>query len=158
MLNVMVSSQHSNIGTLGEKVTIYQRIVCFCVFAVILSLFIFLWAASRGDVDVERVFGICGFKQRHGLPCPGCGITRSAMFFVRGHFLKSFYFQPAGFVMCLVLAAWGVLCVSRAFFGTRLVARSVSLGIAVKYVLVCGVIIVVCGWVVTLARAFAMRA
>lgn len=153
----MVSSQHSDIDTLREKITIYQRIVCLCVFAGILSLFVFLWSASRGDVDVERVFGICGFKQRHSLPCPGCGITRSAMHFVQGHLVKSFYLQPAGGVMCVVLACAGFMCVSRAIFGTRLIPASVSVGSAVKYTLLCGVIVIVCGWAVTLARAFAMR-
>lgn len=157
ILNAMVSSQHSNISILPGKVTICQRIVCLCVFSAILSLFVFLWLASRGDVDVERVFGVCGFKQRYSLPCPGCGITRSAMEFVQGHFVKSFYIQPAGGVMCVVLATGGLLCFSRGIFGTRLIPASVSVGTAVKYTLICGVIIIVCGWAVTLARAFAMR-
>lgn len=79
------------------------------------------------------------------------------MHFVQGHFVKSFYLQPAGGVMCVVLAGAGLLCVSRGTFGTRLIPASVSVGTAVKYTLLCGAIIIVCGWAVTLSRAFALR-
>jgi len=153
----MESSPHSNIGKITGRVTIYQRIVCISVFIVITGIFVFLWLGSRGDVDLERQFGICGFKQRHGLPCPGCGITTSSLHFVKGHFVRAFYIQPAGAVMCIALAVMGLLCLSRAFFGTRLIPASVSIFNAVKYFLLSAVIIFACGWAVTLARAIAAR-
>ncbi len=153
----MKSSSHSNIGKIPAKVTIYQRIVCFSVFAVIAGFFVFLWVSSRGDVDLERLFGICGFQQRHGLPCPGCGITTSSLYFVSGHFIKAFYIQPAGAVMCVAVAGIGLLCLCRAIFGSRVLPAGVSVSSAVKYVLLSAAIIFACGWAVTLARAFAAR-
>lgn len=153
----MESSPHSNIGKITARVTIYQRIVCFSVFAAVVGFFVFLWISSRGDVDLERLFGICGFKQRHGLPCPGCGITTSSLHFVRGHFIKAFYIQPTGAIMCIAMAAMGLLCLSRAIFGTRLIPAGVSISNAVKYLLLSVVIIFACGWAVTLARAIAAR-
>ena len=154
---IMASSSHSNIGKITARVTIYQRIVCISVFAAIAGFFVFLWVSSRGDIDLERLFGICGFKQRHGLPCPGCGVTTSSLHFVRGHFIEAFYIQPAGAVMCIVLAVIGLLCLSRAFFATRLIPAGVSISSAVKYLLLSVVIIFACGWAVTLARALAAR-
>ncbi len=41
-----------------------------------------------------------------GLPCPGCGLTRSILFFLTGQFERSFYLHPlGGFVVLL-----GVYC------------------------------------------------
>lgn len=39
-----------------------------------------------------------------GLPCPGCGITKSFIFLYQGHLLQSFYyhlFGPFAFLACL---------------------------------------------------------
>ena len=37
-----------------------------------------------------------------GLPCPGCGLTRSIIFFVTGQFTRSFYVHPLGGVLVTV--------------------------------------------------------
>jgi len=153
----MESSPHSNIDKITTRVTIYQRIVCISIFAAIVGFFVFLWISTRGGVDLERLFGICGFKQRHGLPCPGCGITTSSLHFVSGHFIKAFYIQPAGAIMCILLGIIGLLCLSRAIFATRLIPAGVSISHAIKYFLLSAAIIFACGWAVTLARAIAAR-
>lgn len=36
-----------------------------------------------------------------GLPCPGCGLTRSVLFFITGQWERSFYVHPLGFVVVL---------------------------------------------------------
>lgn len=41
-----------------------------------------------------------------GFPCPGCGITRSVIFFVTGQFERSFFVHPMGGVLVL----FGVYC------------------------------------------------
>ena len=48
----------------------------------------------------------CQFMQRTGLPCPGCGMTTSWTWFVRGNLAASLYVQPMG----TVLAAIAVCC------------------------------------------------
>lgn len=43
------------------------------------------------------VFGnesICIFKIYAGLPCPGCGMTRSFLALSKGHFYEAFYWHP----------------------------------------------------------------
>lgn len=43
-----------------------------------------------------------------GYPCPGCGLTRSLLFFLAGQWERSFYIHPMGFVVVLFFAycAW----------------------------------------------------
>ena len=36
-----------------------------------------------------------------GLPCPGCGMTRSIIFFLTGQWERSFYVHPMGWVIVL---------------------------------------------------------
>lgn len=36
-----------------------------------------------------------------GLPCPGCGITRSIIFFLTGQWRRSFYIHPMGCILIL---------------------------------------------------------
>lgn len=37
-----------------------------------------------------------------GLPCPGCGLTRSVLFFVTGQWERSFYVHPLGWALVLL--------------------------------------------------------
>ncbi len=62
---------------------------------VIIALYIFVTAAL-GDA------GICFFKLIYGIPCPGCGLTRSLTSLIRGNVLDAFHYHP---MFPLVLAA-----------------------------------------------------
>jgi hypothetical protein len=46
----------------------------------------------------------CPFKVLTGLPCPGCGMTRSVVTLMHGDLATSVYFHPLGIAM-VVLAA-----------------------------------------------------
>lgn len=64
----------------------------------------------------------CPFRGATGLPCPGCGITRSMTLATHGRFAESWRMHPFGGVILLLLVAlvcWGLL--PRALRG-RLVA------------------------------------
>lgn len=43
-----------------------------------------------------------------GFPCPGCGLTRSILFFLTGQWERSFYLQPlgGGVALFLLYCAW----------------------------------------------------
>jgi hypothetical protein len=61
-------------------------------------------------IEIEQ--SLCPFKLLTGFPCPGCGITKSLIFFYEGDFLKSIYyhlFGPFTFIFCI--AVIGVLTV-----------------------------------------------
>lgn len=135
--------------------TARHRLWAGAILCVVIAIFAFLWYASQGFVDMTSTFGVCGFKQSYGLPCPGCGITTSSMAFVRGHILESFYIQPAGGVLCGVVLVIGILSLLVAVFGVnlRFLHRAVNPLTVVKYVIISLVVIFVSGWAVTLARA-----
>lgn len=42
-----------------------------------------------------------------GLPCPGCGLTRSLLFFVTGQWQRSFFIHPLGGVIVIFLVYCG---------------------------------------------------
>lgn len=55
--------------------------------------------------------GPCGMLIVTGLPCPTCGMTTSFAHFIRGHWARSIWAQPAGFVLALSTAALALVSV-----------------------------------------------
>lgn len=52
--------------------------------------------------------GLCPSRELLGLPCPGCGLTRSVLLILRGQWVQSWRLQPFGYAW-LVLAVVFVL-------------------------------------------------
>jgi len=50
-------------------------------------------------------FTVCWLHQVTGLPCPGCGLTRSLSCGLRGMFLESWQYHPLGLVILTLLVA-----------------------------------------------------
>lgn len=48
--------------------------------------------------------GVCPSRELLGLPCPGCGLTRSILLLAQGRFRESWQLQPFGYAW-LALAA-----------------------------------------------------
>jgi len=98
-------------------------------------------------------FGVCGFKQSTGWPCPGCYVTTSAMAFAQGRILNAFYIQPAGALLCCGLVTVGVIAFLTAVFGKDFdfLHRPLSSKL-IKYILISLIIIFSLAWAVTLAR------
>lgn len=57
------------------------------------------------DPDVDGHQTICPFRALTGLPCPGCGITRSLVFLYRGDLLTSLRYHLFGIPTALFCAA-----------------------------------------------------
>lgn len=135
-----------------------ERAASGVVFLAVGALFLLLWLASAKFFDIGLLAGPCGFKQRHGLPCPTCGWTTSAEAFVRGEFLRSFHVQPAAAVICTVLAVGAFLALFQAVLGVYFkFLRSFWSSVKVRYLIGALIIIIVGGWAVTLVRALAAR-
>lgn len=103
------------------QVTSRQRWLAFAVFLVIGGIFVFLLAGARGWVDSVSLLGVCGFRQRTGLPCLGCYWTRAGQAFVTGHILRSFYIQPAAAASCGVAVAIAFFALLSSLFGVQFV-------------------------------------
>jgi hypothetical protein len=152
----MSASQQLNSVKISASVTICQRIVAGVVFVSVLGIFGVLWAGAHGWFDMSRLFGICGFKQVYGLPCPTCYVTTSAMAFVQGRFLEAFYVQPAGAVLCCALVITAVLALLISVFGVNFSFLHPPIsGRMIKYLIVSGIIVLAAGWAVTIARTLA---
>lgn len=60
--------------------------------------------------DILSFFGVeipvlCGFRNLFGVPCPGCGLTRSFVFMAHGRPLQGLFMNPIGPVLFSVVLA-----------------------------------------------------
>lgn len=69
-----------------------------CLALLIVAAFL---TPSPDGLGTHRELGLseCQWLRTTGLPCPGCGMTTSFSWFVRGNVLASFYVQPMGCVL-----------------------------------------------------------
>lgn len=66
----------------------------------------FLLGLSNTNSRLDDEQSLCPLKLATGLPCPGCGITKSIVYFYDGEFAKSVAFHllgPLVVVICLYL-------------------------------------------------------
>ncbi len=138
--------------------SVRHRIVAGVVLVAVIVIFVMLWAGATGRIASDRVFGVCGFKQRHGLPCAGCYWTTAAGAFATGHVLRAFYIQPAAAMACCALVATAFCALLIAVFGVQLQFLQALTDFGnIKYIVVCVIVVILAGWAVTLTRALAER-
>jgi hypothetical protein len=113
-----------------------------------------LWLSGRGHIDLGFWLGVCGFKQRFGLPCPGCGWTHAGQAFLTGHPIRAFMIQPAAAFFCAGGALTGIFALLVAVFGIEFgFLRRLYAAVGIKTLVLCAVIVLFGGWAVTLLRA-----
>ena len=135
-----------------------QRWAAALVPAAVAGIFALLWAGGRGVIDLGSWFGVCGFRQKTGWPCPGCFWTTAGQAFCTGHVLQAFAIQPAAATVCLALAAIAVLALLTAVFGIKFnflyPPRRTRV---VKYAAVAVTVLVLLGWLASLVRVAGAR-
>jgi hypothetical protein len=151
----MQDSQQSDKPKFFCRASRQQRFLAIVFFVVAAALFTLLHLAATDRIDIGRWLNPCGMKQRWGLPCPTCGMTTSAMFFVRGQILQSFHVQPAAALLCGILVVTAFLAFLTTVSG---VYFQFLVRIKMKYVILVLIAIIAAGWMVTLARALAAGA
>lgn len=136
-----------------------QRIFAAIVFISVVAFFVIFALAGHYQVDMGRWLGYCGFKQRYDLTCPTCGMTTSALAFAQGKILQAFFIQPAGGLLCSIMAVAAVLALPTVVFGVyfNFIKRFFT-EVKVRYMILALVIIIIAGWAVTFARALAAKA
>src|SRR5262245_24149805 len=70
-----------------------------CVIAAWLALLLAAISPPTGSG-----FLICWFKDATGLPCPGCGLTRSLSCGLRGMLVESWHYHPMGLFLLALFA------------------------------------------------------
>jgi Protein of unknown function (DUF2752) len=101
---------------------------------VTLAIPYFIMLHSHGHI--EEAQSLCPFKMLTGLPCPGCGITKSLIFFFEGDLSKSIYhhlFGPFAFLFCVatIIVLSAELVTQKEYFQRLLYSKKLaySLGI-----------------------------
>jgi hypothetical protein len=155
---VMQTSQQVNRPKSVYRASLRQRIIAAIVCGAIVVFFGIFALAGRCGADMGRWLGYCGFKQRTGLPCPGCGMTTAALAFAQGKIVEAFAIQPAGGLLCSAMVVVAVLAFAVAIFGVyfRFIQRFFA-EVKLRYMILALLIVLAAGWAVTLARALATR-
>jgi hypothetical protein len=86
----------------------------------------------------------CSLKGLTGLDCPGCGMQRAFLAFLKGEFLQSLVLQPALFPLLFTLLFTLVHLRLKFVFGPRLIVVFFLLSLSLMIV----------NWVVKLAAHF----
>jgi hypothetical protein len=133
-----------------------QRLVAAIVCLGIILFFASFALAGHYKIEMGRLLGYCGFKQRTGLPCPTCGMTTATLAFAQGRIFDAFYIQPACGLLCCIMVLAAIMAFIIAVFGVyfRFIERFFR-EVKLRYIILALIIIIVAGWAVTLARALA---
>jgi formate/nitrite transporter FocA (FNT family) len=86
-----------------NKRSFVKKIVLIAGALITLAVPFFIW---QHDANVESAQSLCPFKMATGLPCPGCGITKSFISIYQGDLRKSFsyhLFGPLAFVLSFIV-------------------------------------------------------
>lgn len=150
----MPERQQTNSGNLRPKCSFACRIAAALIFVALAALTAVLWFSAKGTIHLGFWVGVCGFKQRYGLPCPGCGWTHAMELFVTGHPVQAFMIQPAAAFFCTAALAVGIYALLIVVFGIEFnfLSRLVKT-VGITYLVVCAAIIILAGWMVTLLSA-----
>ena len=107
---------------------------CSCI---LLGAFILTPTTSAGNsISVGRITlpGICIFQNLTGLPCPGCGMTRSITSAIRGDIAGSLSHHRLGlltmiYILSQFLLSLGVVFISKFRDGLQNIGRNLNKGI-----------------------------
>jgi len=154
----MQTSQQINKSNFFCRASSRQRLTAVIICLTVVGFFGFFALAGHFHFDMGRWLGYCGFKQKHGLPCPTCGMTTATLAFSQGKISEAFYIQPACTLLCCVLVLIAFLAFVTAVFGKhfRFIERFFN-EVKVRYIILALIIIIAAGWAVTLAQALAAR-
>ena len=63
--------------------------------------------------NIAGIPSLCLFHRLTGLPCPGCGFTRSLVCCAHGHWSEAVFYHPLGPVLFASLVVWSLLGIAR---------------------------------------------
>ena len=101
-------------------------------FITLMTPFYLLFFNHDNHLETDQSF--CPLKMLTGFPCPGCGITKSLVYFYEGDLQKSLYYHILGpFVVAFCIAAILVLFVEliakKEYFNNLLFNKKLAYGL-----------------------------
>jgi hypothetical protein len=73
-----------------------------------LALMLACVGAAWLNPDRPLPVDLCLFKRLTGLPCPTCGLTRAFCHAVRGNWISSVRYHPAGIMLAAAVIGWAL--------------------------------------------------
>jgi len=135
-----MNGPHAETTVIGQWPAVYRA------FAAALIIVVVVVASPWALALLPHTPAICPLRTLTGVPCPGCGATRSFFTLGSGHLMTSLRLNPLGPFLWLAFAAFVALKTS--LLPRRLFDR------AKTPVFIAGVTAAVLAWLVTLCRRF----
>jgi hypothetical protein len=151
---LMEPGQQSSVPKIFSRATTRQRGIAAVVFFAIIGSFAVLWLVGHYKITLYPF--ACGFRQRFGLPCPTCFMTRAVLTFAQGDIIRSFHTQPAAAFSCCLAVAAAFFAFLIACFGVYSPAfERLIISLKLRYIIAAVLFILAAGWAFTLARVLA---
>jgi uncharacterized membrane protein len=88
------------------------------------------------DNHLETEQSLCPLKMLTGFPCPGCGITKSLVYFYEGDLQKSLYYHILGpfviaFCIATILISSAELITKKEYFNNLLFNKKPAYGLGI---------------------------
>lgn len=88
------------------------------------------------DNHLETDQSLCPLKMLSGFPCPGCGITKSLVYFYEGDLQKSLYYHVLGplvivFCIATILVLSAELITKKEYFNNFLFNKKMAYGLGI---------------------------
>ena len=95
----------------------------------------FLWL-NNGTHHLETDQSLCPFKMLTGFPCPGCGITKSLVYFYEGDIYKSLSYHILGpfviaFCLLTIIVLTTELITKKEYLASWLYSKKLAYGLAI---------------------------
>ncbi len=107
------------------------------IIGAILTLMVpfFLLFFNQSD-HLETDQSLCPLKMLSGFPCPGCGITKSMVYFYEGDLIKSLYYHILGpfviaFCVVIIVVLTVELITKKEYFTQLLYSKKLAYGLAI---------------------------
>jgi hypothetical protein len=104
--------------------------------AIITLMIPFFLIFFNQDNHLETDQSLCPFKMLTGFPCPGCGITKSLVYFYEGDILKSLYYHILGpfviaFCIVTIVVLTTELITKKEYFNKLLFNKKLAYGLGI---------------------------
>jgi hypothetical protein len=91
----------------------------------------FFFMLNDGDNHLETAQSLCPLKMLTGFPCPGCGITKSLVYFYEGDLWRSLTFHIFGpfvilFSLATVIVLSTELITKKEYFNTYIYNKKIA--------------------------------
>ena len=103
-------------------------------FITLMIPFLLLFFEQDSHLEIDQ--SLCPLKMLSGFPCPGCGITKSLVFFYEGDIQKSLYYNIFGplviaFCVATIVVLTTELITKKEYFNELLFNKKLGYGLAI---------------------------